>query len=116
MSDAFDEAMLIDRVDDDFEFLEETVVMLEEDSPPLLEAIRAAAASGDAAAMCAAGHALKGMIGNFCAEPARAAAAVVEKMGRDDDLSGADAAVACVDRESTRLIQALRAFLQARAT
>ena len=62
MSDAFDENALMDRVDDDVEFLEETVTMLDEDSPALLEQIRVAAASGDAAALVKPAHALKGML------------------------------------------------------
>ena len=46
MPDAFDEVALMDRVDGDVEFLEETIAMLDEDSPALLEQIRTAAASG----------------------------------------------------------------------
>ena len=74
MSCAFDEEALLERVDGDIEFLEETVAMLDEDSPALLEAIRAAVRSSDAAALVKAAHALKGMLANFCAEPAAAAA------------------------------------------
>ena len=73
MQDAFDENALMDRVDGDVEFLEETISMLDEDSPALLEQIRTAAASRDAENLVQAAHALKGMLANFCAEPAEAA-------------------------------------------
>ena len=49
--ETFDEHALMERVDGDVEFLEESVRMLEEDSPLLIEALRAAAASRDADAL-----------------------------------------------------------------
>ena len=74
MSAVFDQTALMDRVDHDIEFLAETVAMLDEDSPSLLEQIRAAVAAGDAAALVAPAHALKGMLANFCAASAEGAA------------------------------------------
>ena len=50
MLNAFDEQALMERVDGDVEFLDETIAMLDEDSPALLDEIHAAARSGDAAA------------------------------------------------------------------
>ena len=43
-----DEEALMDRVDEDMEFLEGTVGMLDEDCPSLLKEVRAAATSRDA--------------------------------------------------------------------
>ncbi len=43
MSDAFDEAALMERVDGDVEFLQETIAMLDEDCPALLDQVHAAA-------------------------------------------------------------------------
>ena len=48
MSEVFAKKDLLDRVDGDTEFLEETVAMLDEDCPALLEKIRTAVASNDA--------------------------------------------------------------------
>ena len=48
MSETFDKNSLMDRVDGDTEFLEETIAMLDEDSPALLGQIQTAAAAGDA--------------------------------------------------------------------
>jgi HPt (histidine-containing phosphotransfer) domain-containing protein len=112
MSDAFDENALMEQVDGDVEFLEETIALLDEDSPALLERIRAAATSRDAAALVQPAHALKGMLGNFCAEPAANAARELEAMGREARLADVEAAADRVARETERLKAALHEFLR----
>ncbi len=112
MSDAFDEAALMERVDGDVEFLEETIAMLDDDCPSLLDRIRAAADARDAAALVKPAHALKGMLANFCAEPAQAAARELEILGREERLTDVDAAVARVEDETARLTEALHQFLR----
>ena len=117
MSDAFDENALMDRVDDDVEFLEETVTMLDEDSPALLEQIRVAAASGDAPALVKPAHALKGMLANFCAEPAESAARDAElrrRFAEQDAEREAEEALIYPDRHARR--QAARAAVAGPAT
>ena len=114
MSGAFDEEALLERVDGDIEFLEETVAMLDEDSPALLEAIRAAVRSSDAAALVKAAHALKGMLANFCAEPAAAADRQLETMGREERLADAAGPAERVQRETEQLRAALHDFLKAK--
>jgi HPt (histidine-containing phosphotransfer) domain-containing protein len=109
---AFDENALMDRVDGDVEFLEETIAMLDEDSPALLEQIRAAANARDAAALVKPAHALKGMLANFCAEPAETAVRALETMGREERLTDVDVAVARVEDETVRLTKALHQFLR----
>ncbi len=112
MPDAFDEKALMDHVDGDIEFLEETVAMMDEDSPDLLERIQAAAASGDAAALVKPAHTLKGMLANFCADPAESAARELEIMGREQRLADVQAAVDKAQRETLRLIEALKQYLR----
>jgi HPt (histidine-containing phosphotransfer) domain-containing protein len=112
MSEIFDENELMDRVDGDREFLEETIAMLDEDSPALLEQIRTAAVSRDAEKLAKAAHALKGMLANFCAEPAEAAASKLEMMGREGRLVDVAAATDRVERETGRLQEALHEFLR----
>ncbi len=114
MSDAFEEDALMDRVDGDLEFLEETIAMLNEDSPALLEQIRVAAASRDAENLVKAAHALKGMLANFCAEPAEAAARELEIMGREERLADVAAAADRVQCETEQLQAALHEFLKAK--
>ena len=89
MTDLFDKKALLDELEGDIEFLEETIEMLDEDSRELLDQVRAAAASGDAPALIKPAHAIKGMLGNFCADRAETAAREVELMGREGRLEGA---------------------------
>ena len=114
MSGAFDEEALLDRVEGDIEFLEATITMLDEDSPALLEEIRAAVRSSDAAALVKPAHALKGMLANFCAEPAEAAARQLETMGREERLGDAAGPTERVQRETEQLRVALHAFIKAK--
>jgi two-component system sensor histidine kinase/response regulator len=112
MSDAFDEKALMDHLDGDVEFLGETVAMLDEDGPELLEQIRVAAASGDAAALVRPAHTLKGMLANFYADPAQSAARELEIMGREQRLADVHPAVDKARRETQRLIEALKQYLR----
>ncbi|MFC1764885.1 Hpt domain-containing protein [Planctomycetota bacterium] len=112
MSDLFDKEALLDGVDGDIEFLEETIEMLDEDSGELLDQCRAAVAAGDAAALVGPAHTLKGMVGNFCAGPAQEAARVVEFIGREEQLGEAPAAVDTLCQEIEKLKTALHAFLK----
>ncbi len=112
MPEAFDDHALMERVDGDVEFLEETIAMLDEDSPALLDEIHAAARSGDAAALIRPAHALKGMLANFCAEPAETAARELETMGREGRLTDVDRAVDRARSETERLIKDLHELLR----
>lgn len=105
---------LLDKVDGDLEFLEETVYMLDEDAPALLGNVQRAAEARDVAALVGSAHALKSMFGNFCADPAQEAARAVESMGREHRLDDVDAAVQRLLLEAEQLKVALKVFLQAR--
>ena len=112
MSDAFDEAALMDRVDGDVEFLQETIAMLDEDCPALLDQVHAAVRSRDDAALVKSAHALKGMLANFCAEPAETAARELEMLGRERRLADVEAVAERVQHETERLQGALHQFLR----
>lgn len=114
MSDCFDEASLLESIDGDMEFLRETFGMLEEDAPALLAEVQRAAAAKDAAGLVKPAHALKSMLGNFCAAAAQEAARAVEVMGRENRLEDVGPAVQALQHEADRLKEALRAFLEAR--
>lgn len=115
MAQAFSEAELMDRVDNDTAFLAETVEMLAGDGPSLVADIRRAIGAGDAAGVGRAAHALKGMISNFCAPRAQAAALEVEKLGKSGDLAPAAAATETLATMLSGLIDELNAFVKARA-
>jgi two-component system, sensor histidine kinase and response regulator len=110
----FDENELLARVDNDWEFLGETVQMLVTDGRGLMEQIRTASASGDALAVGLAAHTLKGMISNFCAPAAHATAFEVEKIGKGGDLAAAPGAVKTLETQLEALIAALNEFLATR--
>ena len=111
----FDKDELLDRVGGDWDFLAETVDMLKTDGRALMEKIRSAAASGDAAAVGREGHAIKGMISNFCAPGAHASAYEVEKIGKSGDLSAAPVAIETLQIRLDELIRGLAELLAVRA-
>ena len=115
MQRAFDQAELMERLDNDWEFLAETVQMLCSDGPTLLDEIRKGAAAGDAATVGRAGHTLKGMISNFCSPATQAAALEVEKIGKSGDLAQAPGAIAALEKSLDTLIADLNDFLAKRA-
>jgi len=115
MPRTFDEEELLGRVDNDWDFLGETVEMLSADAPGLLGAVRRATEGGDAPAVGRAAHALKGMISNFCAPAAHAAAAEVERIGKGGDLSAAPRALDVLERELAALVADLTDFIATRA-
>ena len=110
---AFDQDELMDRIEGDLEFLEESIEIFDEDVTPLLERIRAAAASRNAEALITPAHTLKGLLSNFCADAAERAAREIEQRAREQRLDGIDALVQGLEQETSRLRCELQAFLEA---
>lgn len=115
MNECFDKEALLESVDGDMEFLQETIGMLNEDAPALLDEVQQAAAAKDAAALVKPAHALKSMLGNFCATFAQEAARKVEVMGRENQLDDVGPAVQALQHEAERLKDELKAFLKAQS-
>lgn len=115
MATAFDEAELLDRVDNDVSFLAETVQMLETDGQSLVVEIRKAVEAADPPAVGRAAHALKGMISNFCSPRTQECALELERLGKAGDLSAAPAALEQLNERLGALIAELRQFVQARS-
>ena len=114
MPRAFDEKELLERVDNDWDFLVETVEMLSSDGRALVEQIRRAIDSGDAPAVGRAAHTLKGMIANFCSPATQASAFELERIGKSGDLSRAPAAMQVLEAQVNTLIADLSDFLTTR--
>ena len=114
MSAVFNEQELLDRVDNDWDFLAETVQILCTDGRVLMDQVQQAAQSGDARKLGFSAHTLKGMISNFCSPAAQASAFELEKMGRGGDLAAAPAAVKILELRLNELIAALNQFLATR--
>jgi HPt (histidine-containing phosphotransfer) domain-containing protein len=111
MTDAFDRQELLDELDGDREFLEESLEMLGSDAPDLLKRIHEALERGDGDAASAGAHTVKSMVGNFCAPPAFEAALNVEMLGRSGDLTACAAGLASLEAEVSRLQIELRKLL-----
>ena len=114
MPRAFDENELLERVDNDWDFLAETVEMLAKDGRALMAEIRDAAASGDAAAVARVAHTLKGMISNFCSPAVHAAALDVEQLGKRGDLAAVFPATERLETHLNSLICDLADFVSTR--
>jgi PAS domain S-box-containing protein len=75
---AFNRTELMERVESDLDLLSTLVGVFKADRPNLLGAIEEAIAAGDAEALTAAAHTIKGALSVFGAEPARAIAERLE--------------------------------------
>ncbi len=114
MGKTFDEQALMERVDGDVGFLDETVQMLQADGRSLMRDVRAALAAGDAPAVGRTAHTLKGMISNFCSPTAQAAALAVEQAGKAGDLAAAATAADGLEQQLRALIGELVEFVRTR--
>ena len=108
-----DRTVLLERFEGDLLLLQEIAELFLEDCPRRMHAVREALAAGDAAALHAAAHSLKGSVGNFGGGDAVAAARRLEMMGRDGDLTEAPAACAALEEAIARLVPALTRLAQA---
>jgi HPt (histidine-containing phosphotransfer) domain-containing protein len=102
-----DREALLERVDGDLDLLAELVETFEVECPRLLNATREAVAGADSHALERAAHSLKGSIGTFCAPAAFEAAGRLEQLGRDGDLTEAEAALTALEAEITQVQGAL---------
>jgi CheY-like chemotaxis protein len=96
---------------DDIELARRLVSIFLQQSPRLMNEIRAAVAAGDAPALRKSAHALKGTISNFPPGPARAVAAKMESYGYDGDLDAARASLSALEQEVERLQSLLPAMI-----
>jgi CheY-like chemotaxis protein/HPt (histidine-containing phosphotransfer) domain-containing protein len=107
MDSVFDRAAFLERLDGDFELLDELVETFREECPRLLSETRAAVSRGDSPGLERAAHALKGSVSNFCAPAAFEAAQRLEQMGREGNLTGAGDALVALELEVDRFQAAL---------
>jgi CheY-like chemotaxis protein len=105
----FDRAAFLERLDGDFELLDELVETFRTECPRLLSDTRNAVSLGDGPGVERAAHALKGSVSNFCAPAASEAARHLEQMGREGDLTRAGDALVALELEVDRFQTALAA-------
>jgi two-component system, sensor histidine kinase and response regulator len=105
-----DVTQLLDRIDDDRAFLAELVETFRRDCPQNIGALQSAVLRENAADLHRSAHALKGALGNLAAVRAQALAADLERMGRAQDLSGAQSTLESLIVEVPQAIRALEAL------
>jgi two-component system sensor histidine kinase/response regulator len=86
MNDLIEREKLLDRFDQDLEFLAETVDLLESDGRRLLDELRRASEARDEETLARKAHALKGMVSNFCAETVDQKIRSIEQDAREGSL------------------------------
>ena len=103
----FDLSVILERLGGDREILQEIAQLFIEDAPDSMAQIRQAIDDRDAGAMEKAAHSLKGSVSNFGVEEAVQAALQLEMMGRDGNLSDAEATFSTLKAEVDKLRDAL---------
>ena len=96
--DEFESALLA-RVRGDRKLLDTLIRLFQAECPKKLKETRKAVAGRDARALAGAAHAVKGLVGNFGAKSALAAAGELEAMGWNGDLSAAGQAFDALENE-----------------
>jgi HPt (histidine-containing phosphotransfer) domain-containing protein len=103
----WDRQVALTHMDGDEELLADIAGIFVEQSQALLGEIREACAGGDAKALAAGAHKLKGSVASLAAQRTAAAALRLETMGNLGKLDGADAALADLEKELGRLCPVL---------
>jgi HPt (histidine-containing phosphotransfer) domain-containing protein len=98
---------LLERVGGDRKALVELVRIFRADSPKQVARIRKAIDEGDAPALRAAAHAVKGAVSNFAAPAAAETAQRLQKMGEEGRLQEAGDALGRLEGEIEALLAAL---------
>jgi HPt (histidine-containing phosphotransfer) domain-containing protein len=113
MSDApVDREALLNLVDRDTVFLERLIETFRADCEDYLQAIRSAIERGDAQALADEAHGLKGAAGHLQAEPVRAAAHRLERLGRAGELERAPERFRRLEAAVDRLLPALEEMVE----
>jgi len=105
---ALDLAGLLERVMGEEEIAREVLGVFAEDLPAQLAAVRLSLRAGDATAVRAGGHKLKGSAGNVGAEGLRELAARLEQAGAGGNLAEAGALLASAEALAPRIIGEIR--------
>jgi len=100
----------MDRLDGDLELFRDLVGFYFSETPELVQSLKAAIKGGDADAVRRLAHRIKGMLANFNAEPAVASAALLESLGRNNQLDGAAEEFEKLERANVEVARVLTRF------
>jgi two-component system sensor histidine kinase/response regulator len=107
----FDERIGLDRTGGDRELLKELITVFLHEIPGWMQALRDAVGRRDAAELRRVAHAVKGAVDSCGASGAFDAAMLLERAGASNDLSGAPAALAALERRIESACAELVAYL-----
>lgn len=103
----FDAESMLKRLGNDRRLFAELLEFFLEDYPILLERLRQGLHDRDQAAATIAAHSLKGLTANFDALTVVGVAAAIENAAHDGDFKAANQSLEVLDREISRLRDAL---------
>ncbi len=98
-----DRKKLMERVGDSPELLIELIELFLELGPGMLKSIQESVEQGSPDDLQRSAHSLKGSVGNFAAEDTFEASLLLETMGRNKNLTGAQDALTVLQNELSRL-------------
>jgi HPt (histidine-containing phosphotransfer) domain-containing protein len=95
---------LLERVENDRELIRELLLIFKEEFPSHLRALRDAVDSMDGKKVATEAHTMKGMLSNLAASSAAGAAARLEQLGRNQEVSEFQEACASFENLSKELL------------
>ena len=108
---AWNQAELLERVDNDRELLRELLALFKEDFPRTIRSLEAAVSSGDLKNSGSLSHTLKGMLSNLGGARAAAAAARLEELACAGEIAALRGAFDALEREAGRLLPELDTYM-----
>lgn len=110
VDEVLDRASLLERIESDADLLGTLVELYESDSPSLIAELRGRIAERDSEGLSHVAHKLKGSLLTLSAVGAAESAFVLERMGREGCLDGAEAALAALEAALPKVSAALAAL------
>jgi two-component system, sensor histidine kinase len=108
--DAVDLPDLLERVDNDHDFLCELIGLFKEEFPPVLQSLKQSVVCEDVKKVEVTSHALKGMLSELSVTRAAAIASRLEQLGRDGETSGMTETLALLEHEVANLFPELDGY------
>ena len=108
--DAVDLPDLLERVDNDRDFLCELIDLFKVEFPPVLQSLKQSVVREDLKNVEIASHTLKGMLSDLSVKRAAAIASRLEQLGRDGNTSGMTETLALLEHEVENLLPELAGY------
>jgi HPt (histidine-containing phosphotransfer) domain-containing protein len=107
---AWNQAELLERVDNDQDLLKELLAIFKEDFPRTMRSLESAVSAADLKNTSRLSHTLKGMLSSLGGTRAAAAASKLETLASDGEEAALKDALAALESEAARLLPELNAY------